>query len=210
MNDADPRAALAQAIRARGESFASLSRHIGRNAAYIQQYVQRGVPARLEERDLRAIARHLGVSATAIGADAAEPLVTAAGRGAPGDYLVVPPLDESARVAAMAFHGGFLESLCGGPVERLRAWTVAGDAMAPTLNPGDQLVVDPADSLARLRDGLYLLGGAASPVVKRLSVRPDRRTSTILSDNPAYPPWPDSPVESLDVVGRVVWAGRRL
>jgi lambda repressor-like predicted transcriptional regulator len=210
MNDANPRAALANAIRARGESFASISRHIGRNAAYIQQYVQRGVPSRLEERDLRAIARHLGVAAAAIGAEGADPLVSMAGQGAPGDYLVVPPLDASAHVAAMAFHGGFLESLCAGPVERLRAWTVAGDAMAPTLNPGDQLVVDPEDGLRRLRDGLYLLGGTQDPVVKRLAVHPERRILTILSDNPAYPTWPDCSPDALGILGRVIWAGRRL
>ena len=210
MDDANPRAALAEAIRARGESFASVSRHIGRNAAYIQQYVQRGVPHRLDERDLRAIARLLGVPAADIGADVAPPLVALAGQGAPGDYLVVPPLDPGARIAAMAFHAGFLQSLCAGPVERLRAWTVAGDAMAPTLNPGDQLVVDPGDGMASLRDGLYLLGDARLPVVKRLSVHPDRRNLTIISDNPAYPPWRATRPDRLDLLGRVVWAGRRL
>lgn len=210
MDDANSRAALARAIRARGESFASISRHIGRNPAYIQQYVQRGVPSRLDERDLRAIARHLGVPASSLGAEHAGPQVCPAGRGAPGDYLVVPPLAAGVSVSPMAFHGGFLESLCAGPVERLRAVTVTGDAMAPTLQPGDQLLVDPEDGLGRLRDGLYLLGGCADPIVKRLAVHPDRRNLTILSDNPAYPPWPDCAPDALGIIGRVVWAGRRL
>lgn len=210
MDEPSPRAALAEAIRARGESFASVSRHIGRNAAYIQQYVQRGVPQRLDDRDVRAIARFLGVEARRIGSEGPEPLVCVAGHGAPGDYLVVPPLHAGARIAAMAFHGGFLESLCAGPVGRLRCVTVTGDAMAPTLNPGDQLVVDPDDGLDQLRDGLYVLGDPALPIVKRLAVHPGRRNLTILSDNPAYPPWTEASADHLNVIGRVIWAGRRL
>lgn len=33
---------------------------------------------------------------------------------------------------------------------------------------------------------------------------------TIISDNPAYLSWPDCPLESIDVLGRVVWIGRKL
>ena len=33
---------------------------------------------------------------------------------------------------------------------------------------------------------------------------------TVQSDNPAYPDWPDRSLEEFDVIGRVIWAGRRL
>jgi hypothetical protein len=43
----DARAALQRLIEDRKEDYASLSRLIGRNSAYIQQFVKRGTPRRL-------------------------------------------------------------------------------------------------------------------------------------------------------------------
>ena len=80
--------------------------------------------------------------------------------------------------------------------------------MAPTLADGDEILVDRA--VRRLRDGLFVLRLDGALVVKRVSVRPDGARVSILSDNPAYPGWPDCDPAAVDVVGRVVWVGRRL
>ena len=58
----DTRLALDQLIRERGEDYASLSRLIGRNSAYIQQFIKRGVPRKLDEDDRRILADYFGVS----------------------------------------------------------------------------------------------------------------------------------------------------
>ena len=50
---ADPRHVLEQLCVERGEDFAGLSKMLGRNAAYVQQYVRRGVPKRLKEEERR-------------------------------------------------------------------------------------------------------------------------------------------------------------
>ena len=47
----DPRALLERLIRERREDYAGLSRLIGRNPAYVQQYIKRGTPRRLSEGD---------------------------------------------------------------------------------------------------------------------------------------------------------------
>jgi phage repressor protein C with HTH and peptisase S24 domain len=47
-------------------------------------------------------------------------------------------------------------------------------------------------------------------MVKRLALNPAARRITVKSDNQAYPSWPDCDPASVDVVGRVVWAGRRV
>jgi len=57
MAEADGRAALARLITERGEDYAGLSRLIGRNAAYIQQFIKRGTPRRLAEPDRRISSR---------------------------------------------------------------------------------------------------------------------------------------------------------
>ena len=53
----DPRANLDRLIRERGEDYVGLSRLLGRNAAYVQQYIKRGTPRRLAEDDRRLLAR---------------------------------------------------------------------------------------------------------------------------------------------------------
>ena len=87
---------------------------------------------------------------------------------------------------------------------------VAGDSMAPTLGDGDDILVDRGDGAERLRDGIYVLRLDGALVVKRLVLAADRAAATIRSDNPAWPDLPPCAPAELDIVGRVVWTGRRL
>lgn len=61
------RQALDDLIRKREETYAAVSRLLGRNSAYIQQYIKRGTPARLEQSDIAQLASHLNVSAKLLG-----------------------------------------------------------------------------------------------------------------------------------------------
>src|SRR5258707_4818007 len=70
----DPRLVLERLCAERGEDFAGLSRMLGRNSAYIQQYVRRGVPKRLKEEERRKLARYFSVSETLLGGPPDEPL----------------------------------------------------------------------------------------------------------------------------------------
>jgi phage repressor protein C with HTH and peptisase S24 domain len=47
-------------------------------------------------------------------------------------------------------------------------------------------------------------------VVKRLALNPSTRGVSIKSDNPDYPSWTDCDLRMVDVVGRVLWVGRKL
>jgi hypothetical protein len=213
MAEVDGRTALARLIEERGEDYAGLSRLIGRNAAYIQQFIKRGTPRRLAEADRRILARYFGVDEAALGAPEA----------APGPGLrPVPRLDVDASAGAGAFDGderggghiafdpAWLRRVARGAPEQLSIIRVAGDSMAPTLADGDDILVDRGDAAARLRDGIYVLRIEGALMVKRLALNPAARTLSIRSDNPAYPGWPDCDPGAVDVVGRVVWAGRRL
>ena len=82
--------------------------------------------------------------------------------------------------------------------------------MAPTLNAGDDILVDLGDSLQRLRDGIYVLRADDALVVKRLALHPVGRRVTVQSDNPAYPDWPDCGIDEITCIARVIWAGRRI
>ncbi|MGJ3627467.1 hypothetical protein AB5I41_11770 [Sphingomonas sp. MMS24-JH45] len=57
-----PRQALARLAAAQGVSLSALSRMLGRNVAYLQQYVGRGSPRVLPEAERRQLAQFLGVN----------------------------------------------------------------------------------------------------------------------------------------------------
>ena len=67
--NSDPRHVLERLCVERGEDFAGLSRMLGRNAAYIQQFVRRGVPKRLKEEERRKLARYFAVSEAVLGGE---------------------------------------------------------------------------------------------------------------------------------------------
>src|SRR5690606_29086352 len=64
----DPRKRLAELAQGSGSSLAALSRMLGRNASYLQQYITKGSPRKLEEDDRRKLAQFFGVSEAELGA----------------------------------------------------------------------------------------------------------------------------------------------
>jgi phage repressor protein C with HTH and peptisase S24 domain len=108
------------------------------------------------------------------------------------------------------FDERWLKALTSSPPDRLSIVRVEGDSMAPTLNAGDDILVDLGDSADRLRDGIYVLRIDDALVVKRLALNPVARRVTIQSDNPAYPDWPDCGLDEINCIGRVIWAGRKV
>lgn len=214
------RAALDRLIAERGENYADLSRLIGRNPAYIQQFIKRGTPRKLDEDDRRVLARYFGVPETLLGGgDRADPAPVRA-RGAPA-VVAVPrlalgasagngSLDEDERAqGVMAFDARWLRHLGVRP-QRVSIIRVDGESMAPTLNDGDDIMVDHDDDAQRLRDGVYVLRLDGVLMVKRIAMGPLRGRFSVLSDNPHYPDWTDIDPGLVDIVGRVVWTGRRL
>ncbi|MDB5698123.1 MAG: peptidase [Alphaproteobacteria bacterium] len=216
----DPRGALQRLIEERGEDYASLSRLIGRNRAYVQQYIKRGVPKRLAEEDRRLLARYFNVPDALLGGP---PGMVPGGAGrSDGDLVVVPRLDVEAAAGAgalggdesartqFAFDQKWLRALVQGDTQRLSIIRVEGDSMVPNLADGDEILVDCSGVSERLRDGIYVLRIDDALIVKRLALNPSSRRVSIKSDNRAYPTWPECELSSIDIIGRVVWAGRRI
>ena len=216
MSTEEPRALIERLASERGDDFAALSRLIGRNAAYIQQFIRRGTPARLREEDRRTLAEHFGIDESLLGGigyparkylDVAMVPVRqydAAASAGPGAHA-----DEDRVLAAVDLPERWARRLAGGDPSMLSIIAVRGDSMAPTLADGDDLLVNRADASDRLRDGVYVLRVDDALVVKRIAINPASRRFTIRSDNPGYPDWPDCRPGDVEVIGRVVWAGRR-
>ena len=180
----------------------------------MQQYIKRGIPRKLAEEDRRLLARYFDVPESMLGGPDAEASPLAG-------LVTVPQLDirasagsgawpeEEAARAHLAFDQKWLRRIASDP-KRLSMIRGEGDSMLPALSDGDEILVDRGDSGARLRDGIYVLRMEGALIVKRLSLNPAARRIAVTSDNPAYPSWPDCDPEAVDVVGRVVWVGRKL
>ena len=216
----DPaRARLVALAAERGVSLSALSALLGRNAAYLQQFVRKGSPRKLEENDRRTLAEFFGVDEAELGAPARETVLTV-GAGVPSrvaDWADIPrlPLGASAGPGTVA--------LDPAPVDRLRfsgRWLrqqglepamlsvieVEGDSMEPTLRDGDEILVD--RSPRPLRSGLHVIRLDDVLLVKRLEPGPAGAVH-VISDNPAYPRMERSRGE-VAVLGRVVWKGGRV
>ena len=218
--DDDPRRMLDRLLTEKGVDYAQLSARIGRNPAYIQQYIKRGSPRRLGEQDRARIAAYLGVSEALLGGPAlrvAAPTPRARGR----DLVLVPKLaigasagpgasvDGEAVEGEVAFDPRWLRDLGADP-RALSIIRVEGDSMAPTLGDGDDILVDGGDAAARLRDGIYVLRMDDVLMVKRIARAPGPGRVSVISDNPHYRSWDDLPLSAIRRVGRVIWTGRRV
>ncbi|WP_374297250.1 helix-turn-helix transcriptional regulator [Sphingomonas sp.] len=200
----DPRQVLNKLAEAAGVSLAALSRMLGRNAAYLQQFVGRGSPRRLHEEDRRRLAAFFGVAEERLGGAASTgvPRVTVVRRDvtvSAGPGAVV----EDDLALGIATIDGRLARQLGlrdGAASMVRA---KGDSMAPGLRDGDYLLVNEDDRSPGPRGGVYVLRIGEAVVVKR--VRAEAGALVVTSDNPAAPPVPDG---QATVIGRVVWQMR--
>lgn len=204
---------LDRLIQQRRLGYSEISRLLGRNAAYIQQFIKRGSPRKLDDADRRLLARFFGVDEQVLGGPPP----------AMRDGLVEVPMlnvDASAGFGAVAesesahtrfgFDERWLARLTRAKGTSLSIINVAGDSMEPTLSSGDEVLVDASDQSSRLRDGIYVLRADDALVVKRVTLKPGGRKITISSDNPAYPSWDDVDRSDIQIVGRVIWFGRAL
>jgi hypothetical protein len=213
MDETDARASLARLILENKEDYARLSKLVGKNAAYIQQFIKRGTPKKLGEQERGILARYFGVDETILGA----PVQPAGKRGG---LRMVPKLkidasaghgaltDSEAVAGQIGFDEKWLKKL-GCEPSQLSLIRVLGDSMAPTLLDGDDIMVDRSAANAALRDGIHVIRMDDVLMVKRLARGPAGRIS-ILSDNIAYPDWADVDGSEVAILGRVIWAGRKL
>ncbi len=207
VSDMDPdqqRAALAALVARDGTSLATLSRLVGRNAAWMQQYLRRGTPRLLPERERGLIAGFFGVDEAMLGGAAGPaivrvPRLAIAVSAGPGRLVT-----SEATVASAGYAAEDLARLGLAPADAA-ILDVHGDSMLPTLMDGDRILVDRGRRVPGARGGVWVLRCEDELLVKRL-VR-DGGEWRILSDNA---PERRASVDSVEVLGRVVELVRRL
>ncbi|MFM5922922.1 MAG: helix-turn-helix transcriptional regulator [Novosphingobium sp.] len=212
----DPRTRLLQLAGEHGASLSRLSELIGRNSTYLQQFIRKGSPRKLEESDRRTLARFFGVEEGELGApEEISPALP--GKSPRGDWVDLPrlPLGASAGPGALAqdelpvgafrFSARWLREQGLDPAQ-LSAIRVEGDSMEGTLRDGDEILVD--RTVRPLRDGIHVVRTGEALLVKRLDLASPGKIA-LVSDNPAYRTIELAP-EEVQVIGRVVWKSGRL
>jgi phage repressor protein C with HTH and peptisase S24 domain len=206
---------LTELAQGRGSSLAALSRMIGRNSTYLQQYITKGSPRKLEEGDRRKLAQFFGVAESELGGRGEES--SYATPQSPGDWVEVPrlPLEASAGPGAFGaeeipfdafrFSRRWLREQGLEPAQ-LSSIRVMGDSMDPLLRDGDEILVDRTPRA--FREGVHVVRLGEALHVKLLQAVPPGRLR-LVSQNAAYEPV-EVAMGDVDVVGRVVWKGGRL
>ena len=234
--DLDPtRLRVMKLIQQKRTDLKKASLAIGRNAAYLQQYLYRGIPKTLPEDAREALAAFLGVPEESLrpakAESALEPAlpqavaaasVSAMGGGMPG-FSQVPELDVRASAGHGAFHEGdeeikavwmFPDAVIRHELRarsaNLRIITIDGDSMEPLLASGDRVLVDTAQRVPA-PPGIFVIWDGLGIVAKRIEHIPTAEPSRIVikSVNPIYGDY-ERPTEEVNIIGRVIWAGKKL
>ncbi len=212
------------------DDYASISALIGRNHAYMQQFIKRGVPKCLRDDDMEKIIDHFNISGDYFGNPDDYPNPNLNYRQDNSDlletefdeeYVLVNVYDIEAAAGAgsvvennemsnkLAFKKSWIRSSSNATADDLAVITVSGDSMNPTLYDGDRILVDlTATSLKN--DGIYVLRNDDMILVKRISLNPVTKLCTIKSDNNFYESWEGCEPADLDILGRVIWMGRNI
>lgn len=205
------RARLVELAEAGRTSLASLSAMLGRNPSYLQQFVRKGSPRKLEEADRRRLAEFFGVSEVELGAD-----LDHARASAPDEFITVPRLSLDASAGPGAFSA---EEISFDSFRFSRRWLremglegadltairVEGDSMEPTLRSGDEIFVD---RNKRSGEGIHVVRIGDALHVKQVQASAPGRIA-LISSNDSYAPI-DLARDEVEVIGRVVWKGGRV
>ena len=201
----EPREVLDGLISERGETYASISRLLGRNSAYIQQFIKRGSPARLDQSDIALLALHFDVPVEMLG-----------GKEGPTvgqrSIIKVPLLNgtgNDSRSQWRLVDAAWLGRLCDQPAS-VAILPIVGEAMEPTLCNGDEVMISRVRFQESVREGLYAIRGSSEIFVRRIAIDPTKNRLTVLTDHPAYPSWQGIQRKGVDIVGRVIWIGARV
>ena len=202
---------------------------IGRNAAYLHQFIHRGTPRVLAEDDREALAKHLGCSPEEIKhgqppSGEARPQPPSAGpRAVPMGYSAVPEIDVRAAAGPGAWNEEVEQTkatwLLADPLirhefrarpEDLRMITVDGDSMEPLFSSGDRILIDVSRQVP-VPPGIFVIWDGMGLVTKRIEHVPHSEPPRVVikSANPEYDSY-ERLVDEIRIVGRAVWVARRL
>lgn len=207
---------LSREIEMRQMDMKQLSLALGKNHAYVQQFLTRGIPAQLKEMDRRKLSELLNIPENELGGPkyASDPQHAAPQfrtvteydiRASAGDGALTS--EENIR-SQWPFDPSYISDFLGLPNQDLAIIEVRGDSMEPTLSSGDRVMVHLADKQIS-QPGIFIIYDGGGTVIKRVEKIPGQDKIVLISDNPLHTRYEISG-DDVQIVGRVVWAAKRL
>jgi phage repressor protein C with HTH and peptisase S24 domain len=117
-------------------------------------------------------------------------------------------IDDYYEEQGVQFDPNWLRNLTRAPVEKLFVAKGDGDSMFPTLLNEDQVLIDTTQKRINQQDRIWACAYHGAGMIKRLRVVGEGMVE-IISDNPSVSNR-EVPAADLEIVGRVIWVGRRL
>ena len=214
----------------RGLNMREASLAIGRNVSYMHGFLERGTPKVLSHQDAEKLAVVLACEAEDLhhaerprrrprsgpARDGAAPA------GSPELLTPVPEVEVSAGPGPLAEESvtekarwflpeGMIRHEGGAAPDAVRVLRVRGVSMEPELSEGDRLLVDTSRKVAASGE-MFVLRDGAGLIIRRVEYvnEPDAEPALRLkSANPDYGDY-TVPAREMQVVGKVLWAVRRV
>lgn len=110
---------------------------------------------------------------------------------------------------SMAFPHGYLQKLTRSNPRNLAIISVKGDSMVPTLMDDDVVMIDTTKTSVSF-DGLFVFRFGDALHIKRVTRGNSRDTIIAISDNRTLYDPIEYRMNDVDVIGRVIWYGRKV
>ena len=117
-------------------------------------------------------------------------------------------VDYEEQTHSLAFPPDYLRKLTSGSPKDLVIISVKGDSMLPTLLDDDIVLVDTSKKHMGY-EGMFVIRHNDTLLVKRASITLKKGYVLLISDNKSYPEQ-EARLDELDVVGKVLWYGRKV
>lgn len=117
-------------------------------------------------------------------------------------------VDAEEHVSNLAFSSQYLREMTSAKGGQLAAIRVKGDSMTPTIQDDDMVVIDMTKKNLDF-DGMFVLRVGEALQIKRIGRGARRSSVMVIADNSLYPPV-DTERTEIDVVGKVIWYGRKV
>lgn len=217
---------IAKAIKDRGLDYKTVSIELGKNHAYIQQYLERNIPAKLKEDTRNRLSEMLDIPEEELGAPARKnqpKRLTSDEHGDIPNFTIHAGMGPGGAMSVLSNGEGqiysdqsdgfwsFPDAVKAGwrNMSKIYAMPVTGDSMEPTLPGGSFAFVDISHTVPAPED-IYALDYGDGLMIKRVKLVPRSDKILIISDNDRY--GQDELLrEDVRVYGRVVawfqWRG---
>jgi len=204
MNIDQIRSHIDKLIQEKGKNYRSLSLAIGKNEAYLHQYINKGSPIRLPEEQRRKLASLLDVDEQEL-TDIKLPKIISVQAGCLKSNLIemISPDSEQKSVGFLSLPDSDYSAITRTSSDMVKMLRINGDCLSPTLKDGDYILAD-FSTQSFLMDGLYVVSLAGNLLIRRIQ-QISSSEFLLISDNSNYKSVTVSS-KKLSIVGKVIFA----